>query len=112
MTSNCTQASKRVEEALRRVKGLKTPEKVASPKKSQNSSPVAKASSSKLKDAAKTGKPVGKPEGQGKGPSAPKGRKRKGGEEAERPGPSMTSEAVAEGEMDKDRVEPSLIARR
>jgi hypothetical protein len=101
-----------VEEALRRVKGLKTPEKVASPKKSQNSSPAAKASSSKLKDAAKDGKPVAKPEGQGKGPSAPKGRKRKGGEEAERPGPSMTAEAVAGGEADKDRVEPSLIARR
>ncbi len=98
-----------MEEALRRVKGLKTPEKVASPKKSQNSSPAAKASSSKLKDAAK---PVGKPEGQGKGASAPKGRKRKGGEDAERPGPSMSSEAVAGGEADKDRVEPSLIARR
>ncbi len=97
-----------MEEALRRVKGLKTPEKVASPKKSQNSSPVAKASSSKLKDAAKTGKL----EGQGKGPIAPKGRKRKGGEEAERPGPSMTAEAVAVGEADKDRVEASLIARR
>ncbi len=98
-----------MEEALRRVKGLKTPEKVASPKKSQNSSPVAKAPSSKLKDPAK---PVGKPEGQGKDASAPKGRKRKGGEEAERPGPSMISEVVAGGEADKDRVEPSLIARR
>jgi hypothetical protein len=109
MTLNCTQASKRVEEALRRVKGLKTPEKAASPKKSQTSSPAAKASSSKMKDAAK---PVGKPEGQGKGASAPKGRKRKGGEETERPGPSMTAEAIAGGEADKDRVEPSLIARR
>jgi hypothetical protein len=108
MPFNCTQASKRVEEALRRVKGLKTPEKVASPKKSQNSSPAAIASSSKLKEAAKNGKP----DGQGKGASAPKGRKRKGGDEAERPGPSMSSEAVAVGEVDKDRVEPSLIARR
>ena len=95
-----------MEEALRRVKGLKTPEKVASPKKSKTASPAAK-SPSRTKDKPANEKALSLTAG--KGPSVAKSRKRRGQPEPEEP---STSGAVTEAQPNSTANDVSLIARR
>ena len=91
-----------MEDALRRVKGLRTPEKVggASPHSSQSSSPAKGSPLSKVKTGPGTGKVGGK---------SKEGRKKK--EELKKPTASTSSE-TADQTKKEDKETGSLIARR